>query len=119
MNSLTPFLTLNCSCHVALRQVKHDLTQAGLRVLQTFDLQSARHTLHECPCPHHGTDACDCQMVILLVYGESSEPATVLLHGNGGQTWLSLANEPRLIADSKLLTRIKQALNVTISIPQI
>jgi hypothetical protein len=29
-------------------------------------------------------------MVVLLVYGNMEEPATLILHGNDGTTWLSI-----------------------------
>ena len=86
-----PFLSINHPCDEALHWVREQLTQAGLRSVQTFDLHAARAGLHDCPCPNHGTNACDCQMVILLVYGESEEPETLILHGNNGETWLSIA----------------------------
>jgi len=83
---LSPFLTFPCDCDKACRRVQSQLAQAGLRAVQTFDLQSARHALSECPCPHHGTAECDCQMVVLLVYGKAEEPLTLILHGNQGIT---------------------------------
>lgn len=110
MNSLSPLFVLNCPCDAALQWTKARLTQMGLRVLQTFDLQSARHAPQECPCPHHGTEACDCQMVVLLVYGESNEPATLLLHGNKGQTWVSLIEDAQLGVAPKLRKEIRGAL---------
>jgi len=85
-----PFYTLNHSCDEALQWAKTKLLHAGLRVMQTFDLNSARHTLEDCPCPHHGTDACDCQMIVLLVYEEKNDPVTLILHGNGGKTLFSV-----------------------------
>jgi hypothetical protein len=54
-------------------------------------------------------------MVVLLVYGSASEPVTLLLHGNDGQTWLSIADNPRQKADAKLITTIRQALEVRAS----
>jgi hypothetical protein len=72
---------LNYSCGEALQWTSQTLTQNGLRVIQTFDLNTARHTLEDCSCPHHGTSECDCQMVVLLVYGETGGPVTLILHG--------------------------------------
>ncbi|GAB4503647.1 MAG: hypothetical protein Fur0043_06390 [Anaerolineales bacterium] len=89
----SPFLTLSCNCDKARRWIQTQLRQAGLRTVQTFDLRSARHASGDCPCPHHGTAKCDCQMAVLLVYGEKGEPVTLILHGNDGQTRLSIAAE--------------------------
>ena len=99
-------------CDEALQWTKKQLLQAGLRPIQTFDLHVARVGLHDCPCPNHGTNKCDCQMVVLLVYGNASEPVTLILHGNDGQTQLSIADDPRQRADAKLLTSIQQALEL-------
>jgi len=81
-----------------------------MRAIQTFDLHTARHALGDCPCPHHGTKACDCQMVVLLVYGNADEPATLVLHGNDGQTWISLVNDSLQHVDPSIQTAIEQAL---------
>lgn len=86
-----PFSSINYPCDAALHWTREQLTLAGLRSVQTFDLHAVRVGLHDYPCLNHGMDACDCQMVILLVYGESEEPVTLILHGNDGKTWLSIA----------------------------
>jgi len=109
--NISPFLSVNHPCDVAMQWTKKQITRAGLRPVQTFDLHTARLALHDCPCPNHGAEDCDCQMVILLVYGNTHEPVTLILHGNDGQTWLSFADGPRQGADSKLITLIRQALD--------
>jgi hypothetical protein len=68
------------------------LTGAGFRVVQTFDLQVARLAHPDCPCPHHGTEDCNCQMVVLLVYQKQGTPATLVIHGQDGRSWVSLAS---------------------------
>ena len=116
MNMLPSFLTLNCSCNEALQWTSQNLTRNGLRVMQTFDLHTARHALEDCPCPNHGTSECDCQMLVLLVYcGEASEPATLILHGNDGHTWFSLVDQPAQHADTKIVSAIQQALGIHMS----
>ena len=116
--NISPFLSVNHPCDEALRWTKKQLSQAGLRAVQTFDLHTARAGLHDCHCPNHGTEECDCQMVILLVYGIAEQPVTLFLHGNDGQTWLSIADNPLQRVDSKLLAGIRQALGAPVSIPQ-
>jgi hypothetical protein len=51
-------------------------------------------------------------MVVLLVYGNTSEPVTLILHGNDGQTRMSIADNPQQRADAKLITVIQQALEI-------
>lgn len=108
--SISPFLSLHRPCDEALRWTGRQLKQAGLHVVQTFDLQAARAGLHNCACPHHGTDECDCQMLVVLVYGKAEEPVTLILHGNDGQTWFSIAENPRQKLETELTMEIRQVL---------
>lgn len=91
MSALMPLMALNQNHDQAEAWVKEKLTDAGFRVMPTFDLQVARSVHPECPCPHHGTDNCNCQLVVLLVYGKRDDPATLVIHGQDGKTWISLA----------------------------
>lgn len=106
------FLTVDQPCDLALQTAKKKLEQSGLRALQTFDLHTARHTQQDCPCPNHGTADCDCQMVVLMVYGKIAEPVTLILHGSDGQTRFSIANDPNQTVDRRLIASIKDALDI-------
>lgn len=69
------------------------LQGADLHVVRSFDLQVARQALLEpsyCPCPHHGTERCNCQYLVLLIYGERAEPVTLTVHGHDDRTDLSI-----------------------------
>jgi hypothetical protein len=110
MNSLSSFLCVDAACDQAVGWLTRSLTQEGLRVLPTFDLHKARIGPEECPCPHHGTNECTCQMVVVLVYGQAEEPATLILHGSDGQTWLSLINTPLQHPDAQIRAIIERAL---------
>ena len=116
--NVSPFLSVNHSCDGALQWTKEQLSRAGLRPVQTFDLHTARSGLRDCPCPNHGTTECDCQMVVVLVYGKAEDvstplntsPVTLILHGNDGQTWLSIVETPNQKTNLKTITAIKNAL---------
>ena len=116
----SPFLSINHPSDEALQWTKKQLLLADLRPIQTFDLHTARLALHDCLCPNHGTEECDCQMVVLLVYGKvadvstplNTSPATLILHGNDGQTRVSIANDPQQQTDAKLINSIRQALEI-------
>ena len=110
MNSVSPFLSVDGSCDYAVQWLSRSLSRAGLRVLQTFDLQDARLAVGDCACPHHGTTECDCQMLVLLVYGEALQPTTLILHSNDGRTSFSLVNTPAQQADESIRTAIEKAL---------
>ena len=89
------------------------LEDASMRVYRSFDLRTARNVSNTCSCADHGTDACDCQMVVLLVYREQGAPATVVLHGHQGRTWLQLVDAP----NGELATAIADALLPTQALP--
>jgi len=108
--SNSPTLSIDSPCDEALQLTKKHLTEAGLRPVQTFDLQRARLIQHGCTCPNHGTADCDCQMIVLLVYGDVAEPATLILHGNDGKTRVSVTDDPLHHSDQELLARIRQVL---------
>ena len=88
------------------------LSSAGLRLLRTFDLNDARLAVEDCRCPHHGTSACDCQMVIVLVYAGPSAPVTLVVHGNDGMSWISVIDRPDQRADPRTIMTIQHALEV-------
>jgi hypothetical protein len=115
MTTLSPFLSIDSSCDQVLQTTKTHLSEAGLSAVQTFNLNTARLGLHNCCCPNHGTEACDCQMIVLLVYGEAPEPATLILHGNDGQTWMSIADSASQRGDPNLVTRIRRVLESLIT----
>jgi hypothetical protein len=110
MSDAYPFLILEQPCNEAAAWVIRQVSGAGLQVLRTFDLQDARHDLAECPCPHHGTDRCDCQMVVLLIYGGDYQPVSLIAHSHDGKTWFSLVDTPQQRADPRIQRAILQAL---------
>jgi hypothetical protein len=108
--NISPFLSLRQPCNEALNWIKQRFTESNLRAVQTFDLHEARSASDNCTCPHHGTQACDCQMVVLLVYSDTSQPATLILHGNDGQTWISFGDSLGPQSDTGLMQAIQQSL---------
>ena len=91
MSALIPFLVLNQTCEQVLTWINEKLTHASFRVVRTFDLHVARLAHPNCLCPQHGTDDCNCQMIVVLVYGKQGDPVTLVIHGQEGITSLSLA----------------------------
>lgn len=85
------------------------LAQAGLHVSRSFDLRAALAADTPCTCPHHAGN-CDCDMVVLLVYGTEQRPATVVAHSHNGRTWLSLPDSPEERPSPELTSQIKAAL---------
>ena len=108
--NISPFLSTNCPCDEALPRVSKQLKDAGLRTVQTFDLHSVMSGTHGCSCINHGTEECDCQMVVLLVYGGAVEPETLILHGDNKRTWISLADSIIHSPNAQLQLTIQKAL---------
>ncbi len=85
--------SLSMACDDAADLLSKTLADVGFEVIRSFDLQTARRALRDpedCSCPNHGTSKCDCQYVVLLVSSRVSEPVTIVVHGHGDQTLLSL-----------------------------
>ena len=90
MNHLASLLTLHQTAETTVAWTMQRLMARGFQVEQTFDLQAARMSQVDCPCPYHGTDDCTCQMIVLLVHGQKTQPMTIVVHGQDNQTSLSL-----------------------------
>lgn len=116
MSDNSPFLILDQTCEEAINWVASRISSVGLRVVRTFDLQTARHDLVGCSCPHHGSQQCDCQMVVLLVYSASEnniytqQPISIVVHGYNGQTWFTVVDTPQQRANPNLEETIRLAL---------
>lgn len=104
---MTKLLMLDCPVDEAVGWIIEALTRSDLQVATSFDLRTACAAQTEWPCPHHGTSDCDCQMVVLLVYGADACPATLVVHGHDGRTWLSLADVPGQRPSRKLAATIR------------
>lgn len=110
MSALIPFLTLDQYSERVRPWIDKQLTRAGFHVVQTFDLHVARLAHPDCLCPHHGTDDCNCQMIVLLIYGKKGDPVTLVIHGQDDRTWLSLANPIGQRVNQHVETAIQRAL---------
>lgn len=103
-------LTLQSDSQTAIEQAVQRLELAGLQVMRSFDLKVARAAHVDCTCPHHGTEQCDCQMVVLLVYGQEGAPATLVVHGHDGQTQIALVDTPEQRPAPQLVNAILSAI---------
>jgi hypothetical protein len=110
MYQTSAILTLQAESQTAIEQSIRRLEQFGLQVVRSFDLKVARAAHVGCTCPHHGTDQCDCQMVVLLVYGQEGSPVTLVVHGHDGQTRIVLVETPEQRPMPQLVSTIKQAI---------
>lgn len=94
-------------CNQVIAETSRLLTNSGLTVMESFDLQVARANHTGSTCPHHGTEQCSCQLAILLVYGEDTYPASLMLHGFDNVTEISLIEMP----GQKVSLDVKEKIN--------
>ena len=109
MTHATYLSTLNLDCESTIRQLTNWLESRGLRVVRSFDLQSACASLPDLSCPHHVDSPCDCQLVVLLIYGSKAVPASVVLHSHRGKTDSDLVDTPDYRLDKDLEQTIRLA----------
>jgi hypothetical protein len=114
--SISLFLSVQQPSDKALQWAKVRLSHTGLRSVQIFDLHAARAGLHDCSCPNHGTDECDCQMVVLLVYGNTDGPSTLILHGSDGKTWFSIVDDTSQGTNAATADSIQNSLKASLLI---
>ncbi len=94
----------------AITRATERLTQAGLKVVRSFDLQSACADRPGGVCPHHGTAPCNCQLAVLLIYGQADAPVVLMAHGYDNQTGFSVVDIPQQRADPQVAAAIVAAI---------
>jgi hypothetical protein len=117
MNQATRITTLNLECESVISQMARPLTQWGLRIVRSFDLQSACASFPDLTCPHHGDTPCDCQLVVLLIYGADAHPASVVLHSHRGKTDIDLVDSPNNRPTPDLVEMIRQVFSNGFEVP--
>jgi len=95
-------MTLPQPCDEAVDWMVNQMNQTGFSVIRTFDLKLARDAQMNCPCPQHGTELCDCQVVVLLIYAGNKPPVALIAHGSPYQTWFSVVDTPQQRADPEI-----------------
>jgi hypothetical protein len=106
----TDLLTIFMNSDKAVNRLMDRLTADGMKVIRSFDLQSVRTAHVNCTCPHHGSDECNCQMVVLQVYDNIGTMLTVVAHGKDNSTNFALVKPPERILERKLKTKVLQAM---------
>jgi copper chaperone CopZ len=92
---MNPTIEINSPLEQARQIVEKALEEHGYRAVRSFDLQEAAAAHGFCPCPHHGTDACTCQYMMLMAYPcpeSEAAPFTIAVHGRGQRAWVSLVS---------------------------
>lgn len=88
-----PLLVVDIQCSRLIEPIKSSLIVKGLWTFESFDLRSTRAFHEGCSCPHHGTNECTCELVVLLVYHAVGEPISMVLDGRDDQTFVFVTGE--------------------------
>lgn len=111
IQGMSHFLALPLEWEQAVFEITRLLSGAGLQVIRSFDLQSARGAQPAYACPHHGTDGCNCQLIMLLAYGKDQSPVTLVIYGCDQQTWVSIVNRPEQRVEARQEMSVLRALS--------
>lgn len=103
-------MVIHFSWDVAVQAVRTILARQGLAVVPSFDLRSALASHADCPCPHHGTADCDCQFIVLLVYGQAETPVVMTIHGRDSQTEMKIVQDAVTIPNPRLAEQVMAVL---------
>lgn len=106
-----PLLKVNTACGDSALWATHRLEEAGYHAIRTFDLQPARLAHFDRPCPQHGMEKCDCQLVVLLVYKGKRKPVTMIIHGYDQTSWFYLVSTSEQPVEHRLEKIIREVLN--------
>ncbi len=107
---MTESLLLGCDAEVAAQAATAVMIRRGLQVVRSFDLHTVSGAHGDCTCPYHGTADCTCQYVVLLVYGESSAPATLTFHSRDAQAQAQIVRDAYNQPEAGLVEKILAAL---------
>jgi hypothetical protein len=117
MIAQAPFWVHFSDAEAVIRELTENITTAGLRVVKTFDLHAACATLTDNLCPHHLTEPCDCQLVVLQVYGIGTAPVSLILHSHSGRTEVQWDTDPESRASQESRAIILQAMSGVAGLP--
>ena len=113
-----PILILESHCSQFLAILKCELVAGGISVVQSFDLKSTRALQDECTCPHHGSNKCTCELVVLLLYRAVGGPLTLTLDGHDGQTNVYLNEEPGGVLRVGSIKAVEQVFRRAAELPE-
>lgn len=98
----------------ALTIVAAALEHHHLAIFRSFNLRLALTDGVDCGCPEHGTEACQCQYAVLLVYEPGQPagrpPATVTVHSRATTAWVTVVQDANAPPDPGLVDLILAAL---------
>lgn len=86
------------------------LTRRGLQAVRSFDLRSALAANMACECPHHGLSPCDCQWVVMQIFGDTVQPVVLTVHGREAWTQVQIVRDATTVPDPRLAEQVVAAL---------
>lgn len=113
-NHAVELFSIQVSCDTVVATAFDLLSHHGLQVMRSFDLPLARANQELCSWPYHDTKLCDCQMIVLLIYGVQDIPVSLICHGHDSWTHLSLVDHPGQKVSQASASIIKEILSPAI-----
>lgn len=111
IQGMSHFLALPLAWEQVVSEITRLLSGAGLQVVRSFELHSTRAARLGYTCPYHGAEGCNCQLIVLLVYGQDRSPISLVIQGRDQQTWVSVVNRPGQRVEARQETAILRALS--------
>ncbi len=111
IQGMSHFLALPLGWEQVVSEITRLLSGAGLQVVRSFDLQSTRAARPGYTCQYHGAEGCNCQLIVLLVYGQDRAPISLVIQGRDQQTWASIVNRPEQRVDVRQETAVLRTLS--------
>lgn len=110
MYQTIPLIVYHSDHETVINTTMDRLASEGFRVMRSFDLQKARAAQTECICPHHGTEQCNCQMVVFQVYTQDNQLITLIAHGHDDETNIVIVDDSYQHPDPQMVSMIRRAL---------
>jgi hypothetical protein len=107
---MTASIWFTADGEAATRSATEALGRRGFRVVRSFDLRSVVGGQHPCACPHHGTEQCTCQYVVLLAYAPTGAPIVITAHSRDGEAELQIVDDPNAPTDPDAISTVAAAL---------
>lgn len=112
MRRESSLISLNLDGNLAVKRLSNRLICDGMHVIRSFDLQTAKAAYENYPCPHHGVNQCDCQLIVMFVYDDHGSQLKIIAYSKDQKSHFSIIDPPLDDREQKIKDKILQALSL-------
>ena len=105
-----PLAIIGTQCSFLRTLLTNALEKAGLWVVQSFNMKISLGLQENCCCSTLYANECTCELVVLLVYPKIGNPATLVLDGREGKTFIFVTDETESQYSTPLIKIIESAI---------